>query len=1322
MKRKLLMTLMLAVVLAMGSQQIFGQIISQYVETSSGTTPKGIEIWNNTASTLDFAVNNLVIKKGVNGGAPAEDFTLDNGTLASGSVVVIGTDDMEATAVGNGAAFYLKAFTFNGDDALEVWYGATKTDVFGDPGSDPGSAWTGNGVQTNNQNIALLSGITTGDTDGWTDPSLRFSTVCTDNCLTGFGIAPAASSGPVITNIAHTPASPEPGQTVSVSADITDDGTVVSVELHWGTASGALGNIINMTLSSGSTYTTITDIPAQANGVTVYYVIHALDDDVDETTSPEQSYTVSGPATTTLPYSETFDTDLGDCYTYSVSGATKEWMWNSTYGFAQMNGFDSGDTEEDWLILPGINLDNYSNEILSFDTWYRFGSDDANNYLKLVYSTDYAGIGDPSGSTWTELTYTQPASDQTWGSSGSIDLSSISGTSVYIAFKYRYESGSYRLWEVDNIDIQEVTVDDPQAFAAAASSSSQIDLTFTLNMANDDVVIVYNATGTFSVPSGTTPVVGQPFAGGTLLYAGSTSPQAHTGLSSEETIYYMVYSYNGTNYSPGLTANATTFVAEPQDHVVGFTATANSSSAITVNWTDSDADTYLIKGSATGYGDIVAPIDGVAEADALLVKNVASGSGIWQFTGLSASTTYFFKIYPYNGTGTDIDYKTDGTVPQDEATTSTPVSVNAWINEFHYDNDGADVGEFVEVVIENAGSINLADFQVDLYNGSNGTSYDQKTLDDFTEGNTTDGFTFFSTEIVMQNGAPDGLALSFQGTLISGQFLSYEGSFAATDGPANGFTSTDIGVEELGSTLVGESLQLGGFGTTYDAFTWQSPLAETSGAINNNQFFVTPPSATTWTGVTSTDWFDASNWNLIVPGSTTDVTIPAGAPNYPDINAAAECNNLVMGSDATGDASLMGQSNLTVNGTTTVQRYFTDDNWHGLSAPVSGAITNDLYLGGSPEVWAKYYDEPTNAYLYETDLNAPLGDMKGWMVWVDASSPQTFNIHGSLRSGLVGPVALTNSGPGLGDGFNFVGNPFPSTIDWDATSGWFLTNVDAGFWIWNPDAAGGPNFASYNGIGVNGGTNLISSGQAFFVQVNAAETTGAISMNEDVQVPDAVNFMKSQTTISDYVKLKLSDGDRYDESVVRFHDQATEGYDSQLDMHKFFSWDEAQPQIYSTANDFMSINALPHGIPSAAMDVRGVDGNEFTIELAEVQDFAEVYLMDEVLGITTNLMESPYTFTYDATQTDRFTVFFSVVGTQENQLDNVQVYSFDKKVRVIIPTQMQAHVEIVNMLGQTVRELDAHMGTQEIDLDHSGYYVVSITGKNQTMTRKVFIK
>lgn len=179
-------------IIFLGLTQIgLGQIISQYFETNSGTTPKGIEIWNNTASTLDFSSNNLIIKKGVNGGLPNTDFTLSSGTLVSNAVIVVGTSDMEAEALANGAVFHLKPFTFNGDDALEIWYGSTKTDVFGNPGLDPGTNWSGSGVATSDQNISLKAGIQTGDLVGWTDPSTRFETTATDNSLTGFGIAPA---------------------------------------------------------------------------------------------------------------------------------------------------------------------------------------------------------------------------------------------------------------------------------------------------------------------------------------------------------------------------------------------------------------------------------------------------------------------------------------------------------------------------------------------------------------------------------------------------------------------------------------------------------------------------------------------------------------------------------------------------------------------------------------------------------------------------------------------------------------------------------------------------------------------------------------------------------------------------------------------------------------------------------------------------------------------------------------------------------------------------------------------------------------------------
>ena len=175
---------------------------SQYVETDEGIQPKGVEIWNNTGSTIDFSVDNLVIEKGTNGGTPSSDFTLSSGTLESGKVIVIGSDEigtyLEAT-FGIGAIQYqLKAFTFNGDDALVLKLDGEITDMIGTGGTDPGSEWAGSGVSTKNQNISLLSVIEGGSPAGFTDPSERFSTTSTapsDNGgLQGFGLAPNEAS------------------------------------------------------------------------------------------------------------------------------------------------------------------------------------------------------------------------------------------------------------------------------------------------------------------------------------------------------------------------------------------------------------------------------------------------------------------------------------------------------------------------------------------------------------------------------------------------------------------------------------------------------------------------------------------------------------------------------------------------------------------------------------------------------------------------------------------------------------------------------------------------------------------------------------------------------------------------------------------------------------------------------------------------------------------------------------------------------------------------------------------------------------------------
>ncbi|MEP5944632.1 MAG: lamin tail domain-containing protein, partial [Balneola sp.] len=288
----------------------YGQIISQYIETNSGSAPKGIEIFNNTGSTLDFSTNNLVIKKGTNGAALSVDHTVSSGTLASGDVMVIGTSNIETYMDGEGLTsvlFSTKSFSFNGDDALSVEYGGVVTDVFGDPGTgDPGSDWNGNGVSTANQNIQLKSGITTGDTDGFTDPSTRFETVSTDpvNDLSGFGVAPASGGTATKLNISLVNSGDSPTkdigfevvvQALDASDQLANVDSDIDITFTLATGNGSIGGTTTGTITNGNSSITIsgTTYDTAESGVS----ITVADDASGLTSATSSTFTVLDEAT-----------------------------------------------------------------------------------------------------------------------------------------------------------------------------------------------------------------------------------------------------------------------------------------------------------------------------------------------------------------------------------------------------------------------------------------------------------------------------------------------------------------------------------------------------------------------------------------------------------------------------------------------------------------------------------------------------------------------------------------------------------------------------------------------------------------------------------------------------------------------------------------------------------------------------------------------------------------------------------------------------------------------------------------------------------------
>ena len=132
------------------------------------------------------------------------------------------------------------------------------------------------------------------------------------------------------------------------------------------------------------------------------------------------------------------------------------------------------------------------------------------------------------------------------------------------------------------------------------------------------------------------------------------------------------------------------------------------------------------------------------------------------------------------------------------------------VSEIHYDNAGTDSGEAIE--ISSPAGTDLSGWQIVLYNGTNGASYDTDALTGLVPALCGD------RQVVVrdypsngiQNGAPDAIALVDSGGTVV-EFLSYEGALVATNGPAAGLTAIDIGVSEAGTEKLSGSVSR--FGT-----------------------------------------------------------------------------------------------------------------------------------------------------------------------------------------------------------------------------------------------------------------------------------------------------------------------------------------------------------------------------------------------------------------------------------------------------------------------------------------------------------------------------
>ncbi|NNC55280.1 MAG: hypothetical protein HKO07_06135 [Pseudomonadales bacterium] len=165
--------------------------------------------------------------------------------------------------------------------------------------------------------------------------------------------------------------------------------------------------------------------------------------------------------------------------------------------------------------------------------------------------------------------------------------------------------------------------------------------------------------------------------------------------------------------------------------------------------------------------------------------------------------------------------------------TSQLQASTVFINELHYDNEGSDSNEGIELA--GVAGFNIDGWQLQFYNGNNGGIYKSSDL----AGTFSDQYNGFGIMHIvtgaLQNGPADGVALVDSLGNVT-EFLSYEGTLAATEGAASGMSSVDIGVAEPVNFPLGMSLQRVGQGGQGSDFSWHAGTAS-FGFANDSQLF-----------------------------------------------------------------------------------------------------------------------------------------------------------------------------------------------------------------------------------------------------------------------------------------------------------------------------------------------------------------------------------------------------------------------------------------------------------------------------------------------------
>ncbi|MCJ7449163.1 MAG: DUF2341 domain-containing protein, partial [Bacteroidales bacterium] len=466
---------------------------------------------------------------------------------------------------------------------------------------------------------------------------------------------------------------------------------------------------------------------------------------------------------------------------------------------------------------------------------------------------------------------------------------------------------------------------------------------------------------------------------------------------------------------------------------------------------------------------------------------------------------------------------------------------------------------------------------------------------------------------------------------------------------------------------------------------------------------------------------------------------------------------LTLVSTAVQTALIDGAGAGTVSGNVTMQRYLPSGfGYKYFSSPFQAATVNefgdDMDLGASFPAFYRYDESRTSAgwVRYDTATRV-LNPMHGYAVnFGSNSAADTIDVTGVVNNGSLSRTVYNNNRT-YTKGFNLVGNPYPSPINWNAASGWTKTNIDNALYYFKASATDqyGGTYSTYIAGASSDGlaTNIIPSMQGVFVHVSDGTypVTGTLAMNNSVRVTDLTHsFIKSDgSNPGSLLRLAASFADdpaSKDPVVIYFDEKALNAFDGQLDALKLMNTDLKVPNLYAMSSDGkkLSISALPFSSDTLREVPLGLKTNINGIVIFRIRDIEGIFsemgisFFDKVAGIDQNLLpDNEYSIYLAAGEyTNRF--FLNLLNTSTgisentNETDLIRIYSSHGVLKAEIKSLPgeDGILRLYNLTGQVIFMKNVHApGYYEFNpVINDGIYIVSYISGTITSTKKIFIQ